>query len=307
MTKPIGAVAEPVPESGAHQVLGHRGAADVAGADVQHPEDVVLKGPPRGRARAPAAARRRGLRRAAPGVVAGEVDDGARHRFGHRAAVEVDGAPRSPSWRSASAASAAGGRPAAVGAADGERTGLTKDLQRHRLQRHPHRDRAARVAEVPGEALRCAHDQRQRPGPERLDHPASERPELVDQAVEGPPRADEDRGRHVATTALRLEQLAHRDRRERVRRDAVDRVGGKHDELTGLQRRDRRLHPGFVLRPTSAVVRSCSPAPPGRHETVPAGEVVVVGDLGPAGRLGTPRARNAPAGRSARPRPDRRA
>ena len=76
---------------------------------------------------------------------------------------------RSPSWSRASSAVTAGGPAGDVGARDRHRPDLTQQLDRHRVQRHAQHDGAVRVAKVPLQRRRLAHDQAQRAGPERAD------------------------------------------------------------------------------------------------------------------------------------------
>ena len=134
-----------------------------------------------------------------------------------------------------------------VGRADRERAGALEDLQGDRVVGHPHRDRAAGVAEVPLQRGVGVADQGQRAGPELLDQGSGPRRDPDRQRVEGGGRRDQDRRRHVAAAALGVEQPLDRVLVEGVRGQAVDGVGRQHHEASALDGQAGGLDRGLAL------------------------------------------------------------
>ena len=127
-----------------------------------------------------------------------------------------------------------------VGAGHRHRTYLAQHLDRHRVQRHPQHHGARRIAEIPLQRRRLLDNEAQRAGPERADQFPGGVRHRVHQAFDGVPGPDEHRDGHVAAAALRRQQRRDRGAVEGVSADAVDGVGGQHDEASALDRADRR-------------------------------------------------------------------
>jgi hypothetical protein len=109
------------------------------------------------------------------------------------------------------------------------------------------------LAEVPGQRRLLAADHGQRAGPERLDGRPEPRGDVDGEGVERRRSADQHRWRHLPPATLGVEEVLHRTRIERIGRDAVDRVGGEHDELALLEGRLRRQEPAVELLVHAAV------------------------------------------------------
>ena len=190
------------------------------------------------RAASPAGSRRRAAP-AAPSPVTSTIV--LRHRVGARPRLQVDAhrvarAGRAPPRRWARA-----GWPVLLAdeTAIGPVSRSTSSADR--VQRHPHGDRAAGVAQVPLQARRVLDDDRQRARPERLDQvpgrrAAARRPGRRGCAGSRPAPAAACAGPRPlalssAVTACGVNASAP---------IAVDRVGGQDDQLAALDRLDRR-------------------------------------------------------------------
>jgi len=115
---------------------------------------------------------------------------------------------------------------------------------------------AQRVAEIPVQRRARAEDQGQRAGPELVDQVLAVRAERLGQRGRRPHAAHQDRGRHVAAAPLGGEQRGDRGRGEGVGADAVDGIGGQHDELALLDGAGGRDQAVLPLLRVGAVVSS---------------------------------------------------
>ncbi len=176
----------------------------------------------------------------------GCVHDRRGDTLGTRTVVEVDrdalaehllGVPREDG----------GGLAREIRARDREGAGLLEELQDEPVRRHPHRNRAPRVSEVPRERGLGGQDDRQSTGPESLD-------EQLDRGRTSSTRARSvvvPAMRRAGATAVRVpsRREAPRPRAvEGVGGDTVDGVGREDDELTAADRLARLAHPGQKLR-----------------------------------------------------------
>ena len=143
-------------------------------------------------------------------------------------------ATESPSCSIASSAVVAAGLAGDVRAAHRHRAGPLQQVKRDRVQWHAHRHRAAGVPQIPGQRRAGPGDQGQAARPELVDQVLTERPHVLDQRGRGADGTDEHRGRHVPAAPLGRQEPADRPRRERVRADAVDRVGRQDDQFALL-------------------------------------------------------------------------
>ena len=174
---------------------------------------------------------------------AGEVDDrGGRLLFG-RPGVEID-RDEVTELVAGVLGGDRGGLPGDVRAGHRHRPDLAQHFDRDRVQRHPQHHGARRITEVPLQRRRLLDDEAQCAGPERADQLARGVGHGVHQALDGVPRPDEHRDGHVAAPALRRQQRRHRGVVEGVGADAVDGVGGQHDEAPALDRADGRSDSG---------------------------------------------------------------
>ena len=158
---------------------------------------------------------------------------------------------------------------------------------------HPHRDRAVRSRRGPRPATTAAQQTRvSGPGPERVDEVAGGLGDVGGDAVEGAARPDQHRQRHVAAAALGREQVAYGDPAERVGADAVDGVGGQHDEVAPVDRGHRQVDRLLARLGVGAVEHSA-------HGwcVLLAGRDVA--GRGRPGRRGRPPSRHPPAARTA--------
>ncbi len=187
-----------------------------------------------------------------PGDQARRVDDRGGDPGGGWAAVEVDGdavAEHVLGVRRHDRRGLAG----QVGAGDGERAGLLEEFECQVVGRHPHRDGAVRVTEIPGERrLRGQHD-RQSAGPERLDQPLDGLRHLGHERAKCCDTRHEHGRRRLTAPALRLEEALDGAGAERVGRDAVHRVGRKDHEFAAADRLARLAHAGEQLSLVTAV------------------------------------------------------
>ena len=201
----------------------------------------------------PAARRRRQLlklrapRRSTRPWVPGDIDDGeaarpatCRRRRAPRTRRRAS--PRPGRRRSRP------GSPVSVRRADRQRAGALEDLEGDLVVRHPHRDRAAGVAEVPLQRRLGVADQGQRPGPELLDERAGVARDPDRERVERGGRRDQHRRRHLATAALGVEQVGDRLVVEGVRGDPVD----------GVRRQQHAASPRWIARLAAATAASRS-------------------------------------------------
>ena len=99
------------------------------------------------------------------------------------------------------------------------------------------------------------------PGPEGLGEGCDVRLDAAGQRIEGRHRADQDRRRHLAAAALRVEERLDGGVVEGVGTEAVDRVGGEYDEPATLHRERGRLDRGLELVLGGGGVRRAHRAP----------------------------------------------
>ncbi len=157
-----------------------------------------------------------------------------------------------------------GGPARDVRAAHRQRPGLLEQVQRDLVHRHPDRHGAPGLAEVPAQRAVGPADQGELAGPELLDQGLARVARVLDQRRRRADRPDEHRRRHLAAAALGHEQPRDGGRHERVRADAVDGVGGQHDEPTAFEGTDRRSDAGLPLFGVGAVEHVCHASTPTR-------------------------------------------
>src|SRR5215470_12848295 len=191
---------------------------------------------------------------------AGQVEDGGRDVVRARTAVQVH-RNRLAELVLRLVGGDGGGLAVPVGAGHRERPGLLQHVQRDRVQRHPQGHRALGLAQVPQQRRAGPEDQGERARPELVDQVLPERAEVVDQRRGRPRGADQHRRRHVPAPALGRQHGGDRGRDERVRADAVHRVGRQHDQLAGASRRHRGVDPRGPRERVAAVVTRAHQAP----------------------------------------------
>src|SRR5918992_1000559 len=164
-----------------------------------------------------------------PGPLAGEVDDAGGRPVGGRSGVEED--PDVVAELLDDRRDLARGRLAgAVGAGGGQRAGALDEGEGEGLLGHAHSHRAPGLAEVPADAGGLPQDQGERPRPPGRDQRLGLVGDLVDQADGLAPGVDQHRQGQVAAALLGLEQGVDGRGVERVAADAVEGVGGQHDQ-----------------------------------------------------------------------------
>ena len=168
------------------------------------------------------------------GLCVGRALPSGVHALGARAVLQVD-AHRVAEHLAGLLGGHGGCHAGAVGRGHGQRPGLLQKLLGHGIVGHAQRDRAAGLAQIPLQGRLRVADERQSAGPEGSGQGAGLLRDGVREPVEHAAVGDEHGRGHGAIAALGLEQALHGLGRERVGRDAVDGVGGHHDDLVAGQ------------------------------------------------------------------------